>query len=354
MALLMYVVPQVIRTVDQVKHVIWAIIAALGLRVVEIVALYAGAGFSFEGSAAGWGSHEDAGFLAVFIIFAIAMHALAVRNSSQKAVLTSLLLPALVALVATDRRTAYPVLGAGIVMLILLLPPEFQRKMVRLAWKVGIVFVIYLGVFWNSGSDHFLLKPVISIREGIGGDDKELAGDSYTSNLYRKVENYDLCRMARQQPLLGYGYGSLIDYVLPIPLEWDLGFYVTHNQILCVLAKTGIVGFTIFAFFYLSAVASLARGYREIDDAYLHSVLALVGADIINHLVYSFFDITLTFYRTNILLGTLLGVTTTILAVRRQQPKEVKEDRPERASASSPARWLLAEHKQKDVEPVQN
>ncbi len=354
LAILMLVVPQIVRTRKQVNHVFGAIIAGITFRILEVNFLYASAGFSLEGSD-GMGNHEDAGFFAVLVVFAIALYALKVENISLRKAVTVLVIPALIAIVASDRRTAYPVIGAAAVLLVFLLSQEAHRKLMRYAWKAVIVAVLYIGVGWNVRGSYAIFGPVKNIREGLAGDEAAEAGASYTSNLYRKVENYDLYRMAREQPILGYGYGSLVDYFLPVPVTWDLGVYIPHNQILGVLAKTGIVGFTIFIYFYLSILAEIGRGFKEsAQDPYLQAVLAFVGAAIVNHIVFSFFDIILTYFRCNILLGTLLGITASILTLQRSQAKDTEKMAPPNAKPhTTPARWLLEQHKE-DASSVHN
>jgi O-antigen ligase len=254
------------------------------------------------------------------MVFVSSLYLLKLGSTKQRVLLTLFLIPAMLAIIGSDRRTAYPVLGASMVFVAVMMPREFQRKALRIGWKLGILFVIYLGIFWNSRSDSIFLMPVQNIREGIAGDDQEAAGERYSSNLYRKAENYDLFNMIKSQPIIGHGYGVLVDYRMPVPVQWELGFYIPHNQVLGVFAKTGVVGFTIFLLFYFSVAARLARGFGELaPDDYHRAILVLVGAGMINHIVYSFFDIMLTYYRNNVYLGTLFGLAGTIMALRKQE-----------------------------------
>lgn len=317
MGALMVLIPQLIHTEAEVKHVVWAVIAGVGFRAIEISYHYVAAGFSFVGSPEGWGSHEDAGWWSVMITFCIAMFALKARGA-QRLVLSLLMLPTVLAILGSDRRTAYPVLAATLIFFVMVQSGEVQKKILRVAWKLALVFVIYLGVFWNSPADNILLMPVRNIREGLS-DEQAKKGDSYTSNLYRWVENYDLARMTMEQPVLGAGFGAKINYYLPIPILWDLGFYIAHNAVLCQVAKTGFVGLTIFLFFYFTVLGDIAFGIAKIkDNQYLKAVLVLAGAAVTNHLLYGFFDITLTWYRSNIFVGTLIGVAGAINAIARR------------------------------------
>jgi O-antigen ligase len=345
LTLLMVIVPQLIRTEAHVAQMIWVVIAGLGFRAIEVVYHFVNANFTFIG--VGWGSHEDAGMLGILLVFTYVLYLLKIRQK-QQLVVTLLVVPIILAIVAADRRAVYPVLASAFVLVGVLQPPEVQRKLTRTALKAGIVFALYLGVFWNSRSDGIWVMPARSIREGIAGADEEGAGESYSSNLYREAENHDLARMARGRPLLGSGYGVKIDYYLPIPVGWALGFYIPHNQLLAVFAKTGIVGFVIFILFYLSVLAEISYGFaRLVKDKYLRAVLVFAGAALMNHLVYSFYDLTLTFYRCNVFLGTLLGVAATILAVEGERKEAAPPSPPEEQKRSdTPAHWLLNPHEE--------
>ncbi len=349
LVLLMVIVPQILRTQDQVRHMIWMIIAGLGFRAIEVTTHYVGAGFSLQGSGNGWGNHEDSGILATLVVFALAMLLYKV-DRKQRVVLMILVPLMMVSIIASDRRTAYAVMGGNLLLFWVIQGPVIQRKIFSYAWKAGIVFALYLGAFWNTNSDNIFLAPAKAIREGFAGDDKAAASASYTSNLYRQVENYDLQRMITERPLLGTGYGGKIDYYMPVPVEWDLGFYITHNQILSVLAKTGVVGFTIFIFFYLSVASEIGFGFKNaVNNHYMQAVLVLVAAGMINHLIFSFFDIILIYYRNNVYLGVLFGLASTILDLQRKQSEDVPPSPISGRPNKEAQHWLLLQPPEKAV-----
>lgn len=351
--LLMLIVPQIIRTEKQVNYVVRSIIAGLVFRAVEVTTHYVGANFSV-GAHEGWGSHEDAGMIVTLLVFTVALYTLKVPKKRMKILLTLLSIPFVLAVIGSDRRTAYPVLAASLTLLAVMMPREIQRRVLNVSWKFAVLFIIYLAVFWESKSENALLMPVRNIRMGFAGDDEQAAGDAYTSNLYRKAENYDLFRMITDRPLLGTGYGIPIDYSLPVPIMWDLGFYIPHNQIFGVIAKTGVLGFIIFMMFYLSVLSEIADGFaKHVDNKYLRAVLVLAGAAVVNHLVFSFFDIMLTYYKNNIYLGVLLGIAATIITIEQQRPKEpLQEKKPEPKRYNTPARWLLMEPAERVSDPA--
>jgi O-antigen ligase len=342
--LLTVLVPQVVRTRDQVRNFIWACIAGVTFRALEVTTHFVMAGFSIEGTAGGFGSHEDAGMFATLLVLAITLWFLKVSDTKQRVVVSLASVLYVLAIIGAGRRSAYAIVIASLILLPLMLPRDVQKKVLRFLWKAGIVFGIYLAVFWNTTSENILLTPVQSIRQGFAGDDPAQAGERYLSNLFRKVENYDLHAMFRDRPLLGTGYGMLIDYRMPIPVGWELGFYIPHNQILSVPAKTGIVGLIIFLNFYLAVIASISAGFHRLrDDKYLQAVLVLVGVSVVCHLIFSYFDIILTYYRPNIFTGSLLGVASAVLALKTTESKPDVVQPPPIATYNqfvTPDRWL--------------
>ncbi|MDL1892569.1 O-antigen ligase family protein [Sphingobacteriales bacterium CHB3] len=192
------------------------------------------------------------------------------------------------------------------------------------------------------------------MQVAVHGDDENAAGDSYTSNLFRRVENYDLNRMFRMRPLLGTGYGMLIDYELPLPIGFELGFYIPHNQILGVAAKTGIIGFIIFMNFYISIISATTLGFRRLmHDKHMQAVLVFVAAAAIGHLIFSFFDIILTYYRPNVYVGGLFGLASAIIAMAKSesQPEIISASPPGNGNTRMPVPWLL-ETGEKEKAPV--
>lgn len=317
--LLMVLVPQVIRTRDQVRNLIWALALGVTFRALEVSTHFVQAGFTHEGSAEGFGSHEDAGMFAAMLVFAITLWFLKVTGTKQRFFMTAASFLYLLAIAGAGRRSAYPIFIASLALLPFMLPGDVQKKVLRFLWKAGVVFLIYLAAGWNIRSESILLAPVKSIRQGLAGDDEAQAGERFHSNLFRKVENYDLYVNIVERPLLGTGYGVLVDYRMPIPIGWELGFYIPHNQILAVPVKTGLIGLIIFLNFYLSVIASVSAGFHRLrEDKYLQAVLVLVGVSVVGHLIFSFFDIILTYYRPNILVGSLFGAASVMLAMKKE------------------------------------
>jgi O-antigen ligase len=326
------VIPQIVNSDREVKTIIWLLILGLTFRVTEVIVRFIEADFVLRDN--GYGNHEDPAFIAVTLLFLVALHFFKVKDV-QRTVLLILTSPFVVALIASDRRTVYAVLGAGLIAFLLMSPKHLQHQFLRFAWKAGVAFAVYLAVFWNS--DAPIAAPARSIRLSFAGDVESLGAEEL-SNLYRKVEDYNLA-MSYKDRLLGSGYGTTLDLRMPIPLEWDLGFYTPHNQILGILVKTGFVGFTLFFYFYFFLLIEIAKGVPSISEPYARSVLVFVVAGIINLIVYSFFDITLIWYRSNIHIGVLIGVASVILRLHSKDSNSAADIPP--GKQPRPPHWIL-------------
>ncbi len=340
------IIPSIISTDRQIKTIIWLMIIGLSLRAIEVIYLYAMNGWEFVGIIDGFGNHEDAGFWATMLSFTIALSILKV-SSKQRTYLLIFAIPFFIAVIASGRRTFYAVLGNCVIVTFLLLDKEIQRRIFKTAWKFGLVFVLYLVVFWNSTSE--FAGPAHSIRMSFG-EDMEEAGGRYLSNMYRKVEDHNLATSYRSQTIVGSGYGTKLKFYMPLPLSWDMGFYSPHNQILGVFVKTGFIGFVFFMFFYLSTISEVSSAFGDEKDMYLKAVLAFAAACIMNHLVYSFFDIMLTGYRNNLQVGVMLGLASSIISMQRANPPIIKEPSP--PISNEMHRLLSAGKKQEQSRPV--
>ncbi len=338
--LLNIVVPYVVSNERQMKIIVWILVVALSIRAIEVIYLYANNDWTL-GGLDGFGNHEDAGFWATILSFAIALGILKVRTK-LRTYLFIFAIPFFIAVIASGRRTFYAVLGNCIIVTFLLLDKNIQRRILQAGWKIGLVVVLYLAIFWNSNSD--LAGPAQSIKMSFG-DDQEESGGRYLSNMYRKVEDHNLATSYRSQTIIGSGYGTKLTFYMPLPLSWDMGFYSPHNQILGVFVKTGFVGFVFFIFFYVSCISEISGAFGDEKELFRKAVLTFAAAAIMNHLVYSFFDIMLTGYRNNLQVGILLGLASSIITLQQSATPTAKD---EPVPVATPMRVLLGARKKED------
>ena len=93
-----------------------------------------------------------------------------------------------------------------------------------------------------------------------------LSKEDESSDLYRRIENYDLVYTAHAKPLTGVGFGKPFYRPVPLPdISFDVFYqYIPHNSILWIWLKTGYLGFVALLFVI---AATLARRHPRRDAA---------------------------------------------------------------------------------------
>ncbi len=196
----------------------------------------------------GVGSHEEAFFFMAFVLLLLVLSFSGIQKRLQ--ILMWALLPFIFfANITTNRRTAYAALT--IVLPILLLAtyrgfPRARKSVIAFLVTLAIVFPPYFFAFRDSAGA--LGGPARAINSAISPNDRDSDSD-----MYRKIENYDLMLTMRSTPvtqLIGYGYGKRfftpggnLDSIKDIYAWYNL---LPHNQILWVWMRLGTLGFLTF------------------------------------------------------------------------------------------------------------
>jgi hypothetical protein len=299
------IVPQIIQTRTQLRIVIWICIAVIFFKACQGIYRYAVMGFT-TGGIQTFTNHEDPVFISTLFVFLLTMLLLGCRDR-QRTVLLLLTIPLLFGFYVAMRRAAYAGLLVSLAALFVLLGRQERREYLKLAVPGIIFLLIYCTAFWNS--DSRLAGPVQMVKSGLIQPDIRENPRDYYSNLYRNYENYNLAKTVQSEPVLGIGFGN--KYQMPMELaeiDFPLRDYIPHNQMMWWLVKTGAVGFFIFWLFFNAFVCKGASIYARLSDPWLKAVCAMVVIAVINQMTVSYFDIQLTFFRTMIYLGTLMGL----------------------------------------------
>jgi hypothetical protein len=314
--LMLFFLPQVIRTKEQVHTLLWVCIAGISIKGFQGAIRYASNGFSFgywPNIVETYTNHEDPVFMITLFLLMIAF-AVFKTGGGQRRTLLWLLFPLLIGFQSAQRRATYASFMASLVAFIIILPkPEMRRVIKRTTYFVAI-FAVYLAVFWNVNSRLGTIaqsfKATVTEDTGVRGEkDKE-------SNMYREAENYNLGFTYRTVPLTGVGFGS--PYLTPVRM-WgaqgmSLGKYIPHNQILWIPVEIGFLGTFVFWFFLNCYVFYAVRIFVRLNDPYLKAVATICVVQMVNQLVVSYVDMQLTYYRNMTYLGLLMGL---ILALDR-------------------------------------
>jgi hypothetical protein len=182
------------------------------------------------------------------------------------------------AIVVNNRRIAWLGVGVGFVLIYLLLPKGKLKK--RINWALlGLspVLIAYVAAGWGNPSGIF--KPVGSISTMFGANQD-------TSSIMRDIENYNLLRTLKWNPVTGYGFGrQYIEEIVAFDISgiFPQYRYLPHNSLLGAIAFTGMFGF--WGMWQMVSVATFmhARVYRASKNPTLRtaSMAALVGIVII-------------------------------------------------------------------------
>lgn len=244
-----FLIGMFVHTDKEANHLTWVLlIAPIALAVDNIIRALAFAS-AIDGNDLAY-DHVDSVVIGCAMLLCIAIITYG-GTRWQKRYAYAALPIMIVCLLVMKRRAAFPVVGIGIIVLVIFL----LRLRPRLFWKyvpaLAIILAIYLAAFWNNTGT--LGEPARAISSQFTPDPRDFA-----SNFYRDIEKADILANIQQAPITGLGYGQPFTfyYQLPNLSWWPFWHFETHNAILWVWMKNGAVGF--LAFFWL-----LGRGVYD-------------------------------------------------------------------------------------------
>jgi hypothetical protein len=217
------------------------------------------------------------------------------------------------------RRAGFVALGAVLIALVLLSIAGDGRRGLALAAVSGLAAVVYAAVFWDA--EGILGGPLRALRSVL--DPVSMPFRDQASNVWRDIENGNIAYTMRQLPLTGVGLGQ--QYLFqrePTPLAFPYWRYETHNAVLWLWLKAGPLGG--FALWYMVARVLLLGSslYARLRDPALRWVALLPVALIILQIIFSSVELGLTYSRTMIVLGTVLGLTAFVVAEAARTPAQ--------------------------------
>lgn len=316
------IVPQIIRDKKQIKILIWVFIAAISFKAFQGVYRFLELGFTTGGRAT-LTNHEDPIFFITLFMLLLGFVVFKVKNS-QKFWLLLLSLPLLLGFYVGLRRAAYASLFVSLLTFVVILPPLIRWKFIKSMVPVLIGIIVYSAVFWNY--DGKLGRPIQMVMSGFEEPTKESNVEDYYSNLYRDIENFNLAQTVKSNPVMGIGFGNKYDQPISmVSIRFPLRDFIPHNEIIWILVKTGVIGFTAFWLFFNFFVAKGINVMSRLKDPYLKSVLIMVIIAVISQMVVSYYDLQLTYYRNMIYLGCLLGLLSPISQYANEDGEEEEE-----------------------------
>jgi hypothetical protein len=293
-----------IATKAAIRPVLWGLVLGSGFKSAQGIVLFLHTRHLEPRPEAVLG-HEEAFFFGLFVFLTLGLWLFDVRGA-LRATATALMPFVVVADMANSRRTAWLILGAGLLVFAAVgyvsLPG--RRRLLRRCIVVGAILgVVYVPAFWNhTGS---LGQPARAVHSIVSPDSRDAA-----SNLYRKQENANLKLNIRKAHLIGKGFGVRIDYALPIvdiSKTDPLIAYIPHNGVLYVIMRMGVIGG--IAFWSLLAVGLInACRLAKSGDRELALIGVLVACGLVTYAVQGYNDQGFFFYRIAFVTGALLGL----------------------------------------------
>lgn len=311
MAFMILITPQIIQSKKDLINLIWIIIIALTIKALIGVVRLVRLGFDFGGRTE-LTNHEDPLFF-VSLMILLLNFVLFKYKSSQKTFLYFIFPLIFIVFFFSQRRAAYAAFFLGIIAFLFIIQKEQLKLLLKYLIPFLIVFSIYTTIFWNSTGT--IAIPAQLVKASIT-EPKNPSDLRFYSNLYRKIENYNLSQTVLKSPIIGIGFGKKYDQPLPlVHIPFPLQEYIPHNEIFWIMVKSGTIGFFLFFLFFNSYILQTSNLYKKINDPYLKSICSMIIIAIIGQIVVSFYDLQLTYYRNMIFLGTLLGLLPTIQTI---------------------------------------
>ena len=315
---LMYlIVPQILDSKKQLTQLIWVIIIGITIKALQGVVRFADLGFTTGGYAV-LTNHEDPVFMVTLFVLLIGF-LLYQTGQKQKLLLLIFLVILVSGFYVAQRRATYGSLIVSISAIVIILPMLKKIQFLKYLLPVLSILLIYGFLFWND-SGSAAGRPVQMVKSAFIEPDMETNFADYSSNLYRDNENYNLAQTVVNNTVLGTGFGKRYDQPIPlVDIRFTLRDYIPHNQIYWVLVKMGAIGFFAFWFFFNCFVAKGTQIFIRLDDPYLKVITLVIVIAVINQMVVSFYDLQLTYYRSMIYLGCLMGLLPVIVHIDKEQ-----------------------------------
>lgn len=248
-------------------------------------------------------AHESAVFFGIAFVVATAL-LMSVRGTSARALLVGHNALVMVAIMASGRRSAILMLLVAALLLMWLVFPKRPTLVAFTALPALIIGGAYLVSYWNV-PDGALAQPARAVRSQFDPSPRDRS-----SNEYREDEIVNLTETIKGSPLLGIGFGRPFEQVRELPdltSFWPLQLYTSHQSILWLWLKMGIVGISTLLAIWIVAVKRCLVAFRAIPSAADLPVLPLVlAAALLMYLAFARVDVAFASTRTTAPLAVIL------------------------------------------------
>ena len=238
-------------------------------------------------------------------VFAIAAWLFRDVSWSKRLIPLLLLPPILITYLVSQRRSAFVILFVALIFLGAFMYHQRRRLFYFLAPVALVGGLLYTVVFWNVQNP--LGLPAQAVKSIVAPSSASAADQQ--SDVYRQIENFNILITIRENPLTGVGFGQKFYMVIPLP---DISFfvwweYITHNSIVWMWMKTGMLGFISMLFLL---TVSLSTGVRAVwrTRGGDYAVIGLTATVFVAmHFMYAYVDMAWD-VQSMVYLGAMMGI----------------------------------------------
>ncbi|HEY1689379.1 MAG TPA: O-antigen ligase family protein [Solirubrobacteraceae bacterium] len=233
-------------------------------------------------------------------------------------------LPMLAAPLVSGQRAAMLSLAATVAVLVLAAP--FSRRYIRVTWtEVGLLVAAIAGVATAlvviatlTSKTNVSLPLAREIQETFNSRGKQLSAED-------RVNQWAQARaLIANRPWFGWGLGKEYAYYSPGSFEF-VTTELTHNIILDLLLRTGVVGLILFLLATAGTVRdSIVASVQELDPRLKALALGCTAA-FVGLIVKGMFESIFEKYRIVLLMGILIGMSISFAAARLEEAVPERE-----------------------------
>jgi O-antigen ligase len=234
---------------------------------------------------------EHANSLLYVWVLLLALAVCLLRGCSRPArvLLVIAAIPTAYVFVLSQRRAGVIALGAGFVVLAIVLFFRRRKAFLVVVPLVALLTVGYTAAFWNTtdgiGFGAQAIKSVVAPGS--------LSAEDKSSDLYRDTERYNIVYTMRAEPLTGVGFGK--PFYQPAALPYIIGFgfseYTPHNAILWIWLKMGFLGFVVLLFMIAATIRAGVRASMRLVSGHNLAVTAAALAFVVMFVIFGFVDL---------------------------------------------------------------
>jgi hypothetical protein len=296
----------VIKDRGSLRVILWLFVICTGFKSLQATYMFFSFARAMNPRPESLLSHEESVFFGILMVLTIGLWVYGQRGALRR--LSTALLPfVVIATMANSRRTAWPIVILGLLMLLVIAwvtHPEKRRVVGPILVMMAMVSAVYFPLYWNKTGGGTLSQPARAVRSTVSPDPRD-----ELSNQYREQENANLELNIRESAPLGKGFGLPINYALPIVdvSNFDpMIKFIPHNGGLWIWMRLGLQGEMVFWIMLGSAFIAASRLARSRD-----TLLALFGAltvsALIGYILQGWQDLGFDNLRVSVVIGCLLG-----------------------------------------------